>query len=89
MRNRRGIAAVQPGSALIGTLPMRRWTVAAAMVALLADSVEGVAPFDLADIHQPPVTLGLPEDCISGVTRDGALILHLGGLIMQSTFFQA
>lgn len=61
----------------------------AAMIALLADSVEGVAPFDLADIHQPPVTLGLPEDCISGVTADGALILHLGGLIMQSTFFQA
>ena len=40
MRNRRGIAAVQPRSALIGTLPMRRraavWAAAAAMAGMLA-----------------------------------------------------
>lgn len=61
----------------------------AAAVALLADEIEGVAQVELADIHRPPINLGLPDDCFTGVTRDGALILHLGGLIKQPAFLSA
>ena len=61
----------------------------AAMVALLADEVEGVATYASDRIHRPPVNLGWPEDCFTGVTHDGALVLNLGGLILQPAFFLA
>ncbi len=62
---------------------------AAASVALLVDAVDGVVRVADDEIAPPPINLPLGDDCLTGVTRDGHIVINLPGLVAQPRFFCA